>query len=64
MPTFKDRLEARMLSGKEFTYSGLQDEFNRRDDDRVIDRTIQKLRKAGKITCERKFGKATWKVVS
>ena len=58
-----------MLAGGPFTYSGLCRNFraenatifDRFGGDRVIDRTIQKLRKAGKIKGERRGRTFIWR---
>lgn len=66
-------IEARMLSGEPFTYSGLcawradkeqgayKTQFG--DHDRLIDRTIQKLRRAGKIAYKREGNLTVWRPV-
>lgn len=67
----KEGLEARMLSGEPFTYSGLsaarkqtftgEDIFRDGDHDRLIDRTIQKLRRKGLIAFTRERGRVVWR---
>ena len=71
MAFLRAKIEARMLNGEPFTFSGLCQDFlaERRamatpDDGTLIDRTIQKLRKAGKITGERKGRKFIWRAAS
>lgn len=53
------QLEARMLSGWSFTYGELRDEFPGIDEarTRLIDRTIQKLRRKGLIAYQREKGR-------
>lgn len=56
-------IENRMLSGDSFTYGDLCALFYQNhgfECDRAIDRTIQKLRKKGKIAFERKGGRVVW----
>ena len=60
----KEALEARMLNGEDFTYGGLSKEFDTKDDNRLIDRTIQRLRKAGKIAILKRTAKGViWRAV-
>lgn len=62
----KTALEPRMLSGEPFTYGGLRDAFGdavREDRTRLIDRTIQKLRRKGLITYRREGGAVVWRIV-
>jgi hypothetical protein len=64
-------LEERMLSGEPFTYGALCEWRAEReqgavrtknyDHDRLVDRTIQKLRRAGKISFTREGGKVVWR---
>lgn len=61
-------IEARMLSGAPFTYSGLMLERVAAgqggrcgDDDRLIDRTIQKLRRKGLIAFTREGRATVWR---
>lgn len=66
--------EARMLSGEPFTYGQLcarrrataapEDRFKHDDHDRLIDRTIQKLRRKGLIAFTREGSKVVWRAVS
>ena len=69
----RDDIEARMLSGQPFTYSGLcalrKQTFEigspvHGDHDRLIDRTIQKLRRKGLIAFKREKGLVVWTPVS
>ena len=53
----------RMLRGPAFTAYGLCDTWGH-EHMRLIDRTIQKLRKAGKITGRREGRTYVWKAVS
>ena len=60
-------IEARMLSGEPFTYGGLVSRRSKLgeggvcgDDDRLIDRTIQKLRRRGLISFQRAGNVTTW----
>lgn len=63
-----------MLSGEPFNYSGLcaarkstfvgDDVFLHGDHDRLIDRTIQKLRRKGLISFKRERGLVIWTPVS
>lgn len=61
-------IEERMLSGEPFTYGSLcrwrgdqaGNRYLSRDDDRLVDRTIQKLRRKGLIAFERVGGKVIW----
>ena len=54
-------IEARMLSGKPFTYMELcKTHSDDNDDDRLIDRTIQRLRRAGKIRFIREGRYVVW----
>lgn len=63
-------IEARMLSGGAFTYKGLSrdrkatftgdDVFRDGDHDRLIDRTIQKLRRRGLIEFQRVGRDTIW----
>jgi len=66
---FKAKIQARMLNGEPFTYGELCAE-NRTEDASLyraiggctlIDQTIQKLRKSGKITGERKGRTFIWR---
>jgi len=64
-------IEARMLSGEPFSYGGLCEWRAERDEgaiktrmpdhDRLIDRTIQKLRRKGLIAFTREGGKIVWR---
>lgn len=60
-------LECRMLSGEPFTYGGLSKEFapgksaSHHDASRLVDRTIQKLRRKGLIAFKREGGKVIWR---
>lgn len=72
--TEKDALEQRMLSGDPFTYGGLSrtrkttfvgdDVFRDGDHDRLIDRTIQRLRRKGLIAFRRDGSKVIWQAVT
>lgn len=54
-------VESRMLSGEPFTYGELCAAFTSDDDrSRTIDRTIQKFRRKGLITFERKGKRIVW----
>lgn len=53
------QIEARMLNGAEFTFKGLVDRYGE-EHYRLIDRTIQKLRKAGKISHRREGRDFIW----
>ena len=55
--------ELRMLSGEPFTFGGLCVTFGR-DHFRLIDRTIQKLRKRNLIAFERKGRDVVWSAVA
>lgn len=67
----QEELIARMLSGEPFTYGelcrwrGAREQravrLGNYDHDRLIDHTIQKLRKAGKIAFKREGGKVVWR---
>lgn len=54
------QIEARMLSGIEFTFGGLVDRYGRQHY-RRIDKIIQRLRKAGKIAKRRDGRNFIWK---
>lgn len=68
----REEIEARMLSGEPFSYGPLchvrkmaimedsGDIVRDGDHDRLIDRTIQKLRRKGLIAFERKAGRVIW----
>lgn len=56
------QIEARMLSGAEFTFGGLVDRYGK-EHYRRIDRMIQRLRKAGKVTKRRDGRSFIWKAV-
>lgn len=60
-------LEERMLSGEPFTYGGLcvalGREFNE-DRTRVIDKTIQRLRRRGLISFSREGRSVVWRPTS
>jgi hypothetical protein len=59
----KATIEARMLSGKPFTYMELCKTHSKdNDNDRLIDRTIQRLRRAGKIYMTREGRYVVWRV--
>lgn len=59
----KQEIEARMLSGKPFTYMELcKTHSDNNDNDRLIDRTIQRLRRAGKIWFMREGKSVIWRV--
>jgi len=68
-----NEIEARMLSGEPFTYKGLSADrkatfrgdamFRDGDHDRLIDRTIQKLRRRGLIEFRRVGRDTVWTVV-
>lgn len=68
----KAKIQARMLNGETFTYSGLCDRYRAEDSSlyrrtggcTLIDQTIQKLRKAGKITGERKGRTFIWRATN
>jgi hypothetical protein len=57
------QVEERILRGPEFTAAGLCDRYGH-EHMRLIDRTIQKLRKAGKITGRREGRTFVWKAAS
>lgn len=57
-------LERRMLSGEPFTYSGIQAERRGREPDRVVDRTIQKLRRKGLIAFHRVGRECIWRATA
>ena len=66
-PSAAATLEARMLSGEPFTYGGLCDTFGVSFNEtrtRLIDRTIQKLRRKGLIAYRREGGAVTWRPVT
>ena len=63
MQTLPEKIDARMLSGEPFTYCGLCVTFGR-DCSRLIDRTIQKLRKLGLITFRRDGRDVIWSAVA
>lgn len=61
---------AKMMNGEPFTYGGLcawrrkfVGAFQHGDHDRLIDRTIQKLRREGKIAFERKGRLTIWRMI-
>lgn len=54
-----DNLEERMLSGEPFTYGELSERYF----DRLVDRTIQKLRRKGQIAFKREKGRVVWRAV-
>ena len=66
------QLIQRMLKGDPFTYSSLcvyrgvrlEGRQCAYDEDRLVDRTIQKLRKAGKITFTREGRSVVWRPVT
>jgi hypothetical protein len=65
--TEAEDIERRMLSGEPFTYGGLVTARARQgkggqtgDSDRLIDRTIQKLRRRGLIAFTRANGSVVW----
>ena len=65
----KNRLRQRMLSGEPFTYGDLSAEFaphssGHHDPDRVVDRMIQSLRRAGQISFKRMGAKVIWAATS
>lgn len=56
-------LETRMLSGEPFTYGGLCEAYGvavEENKSRLIDRTIQKLRRKGLIAYRRERGAVVW----
>lgn len=62
----QDQLIEHMLSGAEFTYGGVvalrhQMDGVDQDRDRLVDRTIQKLRRAGKIAWTREGRTVVWR---
>lgn len=67
-------IERRMLSGEPFTYGELSEwrasieqgaiRWTHLDHDRLIDRTIQKLRRKGLIAFERTKGRVVWTAVA
>jgi hypothetical protein len=63
-------LEARMLSGQPFTYGDLSRQFSpggikaHHDASRVVDRTIQKLRRKGLIAFSREDGRVVWRATN
>jgi hypothetical protein len=57
------QIEARMLNGAEFTFKGLCDRYGE-EHYRLIDRTIQKLRRAGKISYRREGRDFIWSAVN
>lgn len=66
-----EKLEARMLSGAPFTYGGLSYERAKAgmggssgDDDRMIDKTIQRLRRRGLISFTREGRNFVWRPVA
>ena len=60
----REGVEARMLSGEPFTYGDLSDERGTaRDSDRLLDRTIQRLRKRGLIAWRREEGRVVWRAL-
>ena len=62
-----EKLVARMLNGEPFTYGELARQFApgktgaHDDSNRLVDRTIQKLRRKGLIGFKREGGKVIWK---
>lgn len=59
----KAAIESRMLSGKPFTYMELCKTYSDDNDaDRLIDRTIQRMRRAGKIYMSREGRYVVWRV--
>ena len=59
----EEKLVERMLSGQPFTYGGLCATWGEAVNEtrtRLIDRTIQKLRRAGKIAYRREGRSAVW----
>ncbi len=64
----KAEIETSMLNGEPFSYGGLcsvlsakyPDTFLDLRGDRLVDRTIQKLRKAGKIAMKPQGGRIIW----
>lgn len=59
----REQLEARMLSGEPFTYVELCMSRPNNDADRLVDRTIQRLRKRGLIAFKRVRGRPIWRAV-
>ena len=59
----QQELITRMLGGESFTYGGLASLRKGGDHDRLIDKTIQKLRRAGKIAWAREAGRVVWRAV-
>ncbi|MBU2233147.1 MAG: hypothetical protein KKG69_17925 [Alphaproteobacteria bacterium] len=67
-----EKLEARMLSGEPFTYGGLSKARSEvgdgggksGDDDRMIDKTIQRLRRKGRISFTREGRDVVWRAHS
>jgi hypothetical protein len=69
----QEEIETRMLSGEPFTYGGLcawrataermPGDTRHYDHDRLIDRTIQKLRRKGLIAFTRERGLVVWRPV-
>jgi hypothetical protein len=65
-----DEIEKRMLSGEPFTYGELSREFTpggveaHNDASRLVDRTIQKLRRKGLIAFTREGGKVVWRATN
>lgn len=64
--TLPEQIETRMLSGEPFTYGGLASAFEGQgpgDVSRLVDRTIQKLRKKGLIAFKRQGRDVIWQRV-
>ena len=65
-----EKLVARMLNGEPFTYGDLARKFApgkteaHHDSNRLVDRTIQKLRRKGLITFKREGGKVIWQATA
>ena len=58
-------LERRMLNGEPFTYCQLYAAFtDDKDQSRVVDKTIQRLRKAGRIAFVRERGIPVWRAIN
>jgi hypothetical protein len=53
-------VERRILSGEPFTYGGLLGELGSSDEDRSVDRTIQKFRRRGLISFRREGRHVLW----
>lgn len=64
MTTTLEKIEARMASGEEFTFQQLWLSFETGNDQenvyRLVDRTIQKWRKAGLISFVRQGNRVIW----